>query len=205
MTEIKTLGHLHKANQTNKYEWEPQRTNHFEVTINGLLDDEGDATHKFALAVSTFSLPNITTDPIEIAHGNSRQKYAGQAVFGGAESLEVIDYIYPDMEMIVRNWQVKVYNPQTDMMGLAADYKKDAIVTEYSPDGIKLRQWKLEGVWPSGVAYGDTLTQDGSEVKKVTLTLAYDRGWRVASSNSSITGEAVGAPATTEETILPPK
>jgi hypothetical protein len=155
----------------NKYKFEPQRTNHFEVYIPDLGDN-------FALAVNTFSLPNITNDPIEIAHGNSRRKYAGQTAFGGAETLEVTDYIGLDVEAIVNNWRLKVYDPQTDMMGLAADYKKNGTVTEYAPDGERLRVWNIHGMWPSGVAFGDTLSMDGSEVKKITLTIAYDRGFR---------------------------
>ena len=161
---------LHDITEAGKYNFEPQRTNHFEVLIDGL---DG-----LTLAVNTFSLPNITNDPIEIAHGNSRRKYAGQAAFGGSETLEVTDYIGLDIEGQVNSWRLQVYDPMTDLMGLAATYKKNAWVTEYAPDGSALRVWALQGVWPSGVAYGDTLSMDGSEVKKITLTLAYDRGYR---------------------------
>lgn len=165
-------GPIRLSDVTDKYKWEPQRTNHFEVIINGLPQE-------LTLAVSMFSLPNITNDPIEVAHQNSRHKYAGQANFAGAESLEVIDYIGLDVEDIVDSWRTQVYNAETDKMGLAADYKRDAYVVEYSPDYEKLRTWKIVGAWPSGVAFGDTLSMEGSEVKKVTLTIAYDRAYRV--------------------------
>lgn len=168
---------MHDTNDI--YKWEPQRTNHFEVTISGVGEELvlGDAD--FSLAINSFSLPNITNDPIEIAHGNSRRKYAGQTVFGGAETLEVTDYIGKDIEKIVNDWRLKVYNPEDDTMGLAGSYKKDGIITEFAPDGAKRRQWMIKGMWPSGVAFGDTLSMDGSEVKKITMTIAYDRAWRV--------------------------
>jgi hypothetical protein len=172
MALLHTGGPIALHDMANKYKFEPQRTNHFEILIDGL---EG-----LTLAVNTFSLPNITNDPIEIAHGNSRRKYAGQTAFGGSETLEVTDYIGLDVEGMVNTWRLQVYDPKTDLMGCAVDYKKNAWVTEYAPDGLALRVWNLEGVWPSGVAYGDTLSMDGSEVKKITLTLAYDRGYRSA-------------------------
>jgi len=172
-------GPIHLSDLQNKYKWEPQRTNHFEVVISGLPAE-------LTLAVNTFSLPNVTTDPIEVPHGNSRKKFAGQAAFGGADTLEVIDYVGLDTEAIVNDWKILVFNPETDQMGIANDYKKNATVTEFSPDHTQLRVWYLEGVWPSGVAFGDSLTQDGSDVKKITLSLAYDRGYRKATAGVTV-------------------
>ena len=169
------------ADMSVRYKWEPQRTNHFEVTISKF---DAATTEVISLAVSTFSLPNITNDPIEVPHGNSRIKFAGQASFGGSESLEVIDYVGVDIEGIILGWKNQVYNPATDTMGLAAEYKRDIFVTEFSPDGKQLSKWQLEGAWPSGVAFGDTLSMDGSEVKKITMTIAYDKGYRVESTRS---------------------
>ena len=172
MSVIYENGPIHLSDLQNKYKFEPQRTNHFEVTITGLPAE-------LSLAVNMFSLPNVTNDPIEIPHQNSRIKFAGQTNFGGAESLEVIDYVGLDTEGMMNDWRKEVYDPKTDKMGIASVYKKEATVTEYSPDHEVLRQWKLVGVWCSGVAFGDTLSMDGSEVKKITCTIAYDRGYRI--------------------------
>jgi hypothetical protein len=166
-------GPLHLSD-TNAYKWEVQRTNHFEIEFDENLEGGRD----LALAVNMFSLPNIANDPIEVARQNSRIKYAGQAQFTGAESLEVIDYIGADIEAIVNNWRLKVYDPENDRMGLAANYKCNAWVKEYAPDHTQVRVWRLIGVWPSSVAFGDSMSMDGSEVKKITLTLSYDRGYR---------------------------
>jgi hypothetical protein len=171
-------GPIHLSDVANKYKWEPQRTNHFEVVITGLPKE-------LTLAVNTFSLPNVTNDPIEVPHGNSRIKFAGQTMFGGSDSLEVIDYVGLDTEKIVNDWRLQVYDPQTDQMGVAVDYKKNATITEYAPDHTQLRVWNLEGVWCSGAAFGDSLTMDGSDVKKITMTLAYDRGYRKSSGGAT--------------------
>lgn len=157
--------------ETDKFRWEPQRTNHFELVVEGMDAD-------FPLVVNTFGLPNVTNDPIEVAHGNSRKKFAGQTAFGGADSLEVTDYVGYDTEQQINDWRLQVYDPHTDTIGLAFNYKRAATVTEYSPDRTRLRVWHIEGLWPSGVAYGDSLTNDGSDVKKITLTMAYDRAYR---------------------------
>lgn len=161
----------HMSNTTMKYE--PQRTNHFEVLITNI-----EGAVELNLAVSEFSLPNITNSPIEIGHGNSKVKFAGQTEFGGSDSLTVIDFLNPDVELIVTKWHKTVYNPDNNTIGWASSYKKEATVTEYAPDGSTPRVWTLEGVWPSGVAYGDGFNYDGSDVKKITITLSYDKGYR---------------------------
>lgn len=155
------------------YKWEPQRTNHFEIQFN-----TGIIHHEIALAVASFGLPTIANDPVEVPHVNHRIKFAGQAVFSGAETLEVVDFVGRDVEGMLYDWRLEVYNPWNDVMGLAANYKEEADVLEFAPDGEAIRAWRLEGVWPTTVSFGDSMTYDGSEVKRCNVTMAYDRGYR---------------------------
>jgi hypothetical protein len=162
----KTLGANHLS--TNKT-YEIQRNNHFEVQIAGL--DES-----LTFVVESFSLPNFSNAPIELAHGNTRVKVAGQTTFEDSE-LVVKDAIGADIEKIVNNWQKQVYDPATDKIGFAADYKKTATVYQFAPDGSSERSWTLSGVWPNAVAYGD-MAYDGSDNKTITMTLSYDKAVR---------------------------
>lgn len=157
--------------------YEPQRTNNFQVTIKGVPGGPG-AALELTLAVSTFGKPNITTDPIEVAHGNSKVKFAGVANYAGSETLEVVDYIGADIEQLVNNWHKQVFDPVTGAIGFAQNYKKTALITEFAPDGTMAREWTLVGVFPSGVSYGDSLTYDSGEVKKIQITLSYDKAYR---------------------------
>ncbi|WJZ23498.1 tail tube protein [Listeria phage LIS04] len=169
------ISHMHLS--ANK-RYEPQRTNNFQVTIYNLPGGTS-AAKELTMAVATFAKPNITNNPIEVAHGNSKVKFAGTTEFAGSETLEVIDYIGADIEKIVNNWHKQVYDPADDSIGFAADYKKKASVVEFAPDGTMERQWDLLGLFPTGVSYGDTLNHEGNEVKRIQITLSYDKARRV--------------------------
>lgn len=168
----RSLGPMHLSANRN---YEPQRTNNFQVEIYNL---PGAGTEQIMLALVDFSLPNITNEPLDVGHGNSVVHYAGRAQFQGMDSLSVVDWITTDMEKIIKAWHYQVYNPENDKIGWAVDYKKDGCVTEFGPDGTFFRDWTIKGCWPSGVNYGETLSHDGNEVKKITMTITYDKAWR---------------------------
>ena len=159
---------------SNQRAYEPQRQNHFEVRVLGIPN-----ARELTLAVAEFSLPNITNSPVEVPRGNFRVRFAGQAEFTGMDSLTVVDFIGVDTEMIIKGWSDLVFNPETGLIGYASDYKKDAIVMEHGPDGSDQRSWQIHGIWPSGVAFGDTLSYDGGEVKRITMTMTYDQAYRI--------------------------
>ena len=62
-------------------------------------------------------------------------------------------------------------------MGLAEEYKCDAVVREYTPNGEQYRSWRLVGCWPSGIDYGDMSYDDGGE-KQLSVTITYDFAYR---------------------------
>ena len=101
-----TVGPMHLSNNRT---FEVQRTNNFEVVFEGLSED-------ITLSVASFSLANITNDPIEIPYGNSKVKVAGQGAFDDA-SLVVNDYIIADIEKQLWAWRKKVFDPQTMKVG----------------------------------------------------------------------------------------
>lgn len=160
----KTLGPYHMA-QNQQYE--PQRTNHFEVQIT---DVGGDA---LTLAVSSTNLPTISVPATEVPHGNATIKVAGQVEFDDV-SIEVKDFIGADVEGIIDSWQREVYDPVTDQIGLAVNYKRTGYLYQYAPDGSNIRTWTLDGVWPNSVEYGD-MGYDGSDVKQISMTLSVDK------------------------------
>lgn len=150
--------------------YEVQRTNNFQVQF------DIDNSETLTFAVSSFPLPTIANEPIEISYGNSKVKVAGQASFEGGD-LVVHDFIVADTEKVVESWRKKVYDQEADKVGWAADYKKTGIVYEFSPDGSVSRSWKLTGCWPSSVSYGE-LSNDGSDKKTITITISFDKAFR---------------------------
>ena len=152
--------------------YEPQRTNNFQLEVYGL---PGQGTEQVMLTIVDFSLPTLTNDPYSINHGNSDVKFAGVTRFTGSDTLNVVDYITTDMEEIIRQWRALVYDPRDDTIGWAIRYKKDGTVTEFGPDGTFYRYWNYKGLWPSAVNYGNSLSHESPDIKKIELTIQYDK------------------------------
>lgn len=172
------LGTYHMA-QSNDFE--PQRNNNFEVQITGLSGlttvDKGraissNAGNLITLSVASYSAPQINVSPINVSYGNNKIKFAGLPEFPDS-SIVLNDYIGIGVEKILSAWQKLVYDPKTQKVGLASEYKKDAYLIEYAPDGTQARQWRLVGCWPSQLQLGD-FNQEGNTVRQVTITLTYD-------------------------------
>lgn len=162
-----TLGPMHMSN-TKTYEI--QRTNHFEIVLEGLSDE-------VTLCVESCPLPTISNDPIELAYGNSKVKVAGQANFDDIE-LVVKDAIGADIEAQLWTWRKQVYDPEKDTVGWAANYKRNGRIHQYAPDGTFQRTWKLIGVFPTNMVPGD-MAYDGSDKKTISMTLSVDKAYPI--------------------------
>lgn len=149
---------------------ELQRKANFSVDIAGLPTT-------VTFLTKTFPLPAEASEVITVPHGNSEVKFAGKTTFEGGDMV-LHDSITLDTEKTVANWRESVYKHDTEAIGLVKNYKKDATVTEYAPDGTLTRQWRLEGVWPSKYTPGD-LDSSSTDIKDITITLVWDRGYRI--------------------------
>lgn len=171
-----TLGASHLATDS----WEIQRTNNFEVSFSGLDTKIGAGTNRIiTLAVESGFLPAETSNVENLNFGNTLVKVAGTTTYNNG-TLVVKDDIVQDVENIIREWRKLVYNPITDAVGLASNYKIDGRVIQYAPDGTMERTWVLKGVWPSAVDYGqlDYTSQGGK--KTISITLEYDKAISLA-------------------------
>lgn len=175
------LGAYHIAD--NRTDFEPQRTNNFEVQITGLdglrtvenekgIMNEADASRYITLSVATYAAPQINISTIPVSYGNNKIKFAGSPEFPDS-NVVLNDYIGIDVEQILTAWQKLVYDPMNETIGLAKDYKKEAYLIEYTPDGTSYREWKLVGCWPSALQFGD-FNQEGGNIRQITMTLTYD-------------------------------
>lgn len=166
------------ATRFNTKQYQLQRKNHFEVQFGPTMEganDIIDSNLKFMLV--SFPLPKETTESTEISYFNQTIHTAGRTTFETAQCIlrDAIDY---DTETKFLNWRKKVYDPESGRMGIASEYKVSAVVKEFTPNGDEYRSWKLIGVWPSGIDYGDLSYEDGGE-KQLTVTLTYDYAFRL--------------------------
>jgi hypothetical protein len=159
---------------SSRKDYQLQMTNWFEIQIDGISES-------ITMLQNSMTLPDRSTPVVDIPFGNSHAKVAGQAEYADG-TLEVNDAILVDTEKEIEAWQNQVYDPNTGKMGWVNQYKRDMILSQRGPDGTYIRQWKYEGVWPSAVNYGE-MSNDSSDRKRISMTLSYDRAYRLDVQN----------------------
>lgn len=167
------MEHLNAGFMSVASTYEVQRTNNFRISFDQTVDPKG----FIELACTSTGLPTISNDPIELSHGNSKIKVAGQANTDDI-SVSVKDFIEADIEKILWDWRLKVYNPETGKVGWAKNYKKDATIIQYGPNGEVLRKWQCSGVWPTSLDLGE-MSYEGSDAKSITMNLSVDEAYLV--------------------------
>lgn len=168
------MEHLNAGFMSVASTYEVQRTNNFRIIFDGTIDPNA----YIELACTSTGLPTISNEPIELAHGNSSVKVAGKASVDDI-SVTVKDFIESDIEKILWDWRLKVYNPETGKVGWASNYKKDATIVQYGPNGEHLRKWQLKGVWPQSLDLGE-LSYEDSSAKAVTMNLSVDNAYMLS-------------------------
>ena len=172
------------ATRFNQRKYQLQRKNHFEVFFGSNKTISIDPELKFM--VVSFPLPKETTEASDVNYFNQTIKTAGKTTFD-TTSMVLRDTIDYDTELQFLNWRKQVYDPETGRMGLAADYKINAVVIEYTPNGEQYRKWELVGCWPSGIEYGELTYEDGGE-KQLTVGITYDFAYRKETGSQTEVG-----------------
>ena len=161
--------------------WEPQRTNNFELHIYGLDSltsaDKGLSMPSNAgkfLTLSTDSVGDlgVNIDALNVDYGNNRIHFAGKPDYSTI-SLSFNDFVGLETERIIAAWHKLVYNPKTQQIGRASVYKKPAHLLEFSPDGDYIKCWELHGCFPTSVSYTG-YNQSSADIRKISVTLSID-------------------------------
>lgn len=164
-------------------EWEPQRTNNFELVIEGLDQlvyadatepvNPMNAAERLMLSVQGFTAPTLELGKITTQYANNSINWAGKPEFQGS-SIVINDYIGARVEQLLAAWFRCAYDFQSECIGWAVNYKKTAYLIEYAPNGSEARVWKLDGCWLGSFQLGEW-SQDGNNQRQLTANLIYDR------------------------------
>lgn len=183
------LGTYHMVKNT---DFEPQRTNNFEVQIVGLdtllMPAEentyvpSNISELITLSVASFQAPSLAINPIQIHYANNMVNFAGKPTFSGGD-LVINDYIGIDIERLLMAWMNTVYNPETQEIGNAVDYKKTAYLIEYNPKGTLCRQWQINGCFPTNISLG-SFDQSNANVRTISMTLTFDNAIPLSTSGT---------------------
>lgn len=162
--------------------WEPQRTNNFELVVenlnnivmaNGEVFQCSDAGDRIMLSVANFTAPSLEIERITTQYANNSIKWAGKPNFPDS-NVTVNDYIGVEVEQILSAWFRAAYDFDSEKVGLATNYKKTAYLIEYNPQGEDPRVWKMEGCWLASFNLGEW-SQDGNAQRQIQATFIYDR------------------------------
>ena len=172
------LGFYHGIGQD---DWEPQRTNNFEIqfpnlgqlfTIDQGLALPGNASDLLTLSVKSVSYPSTNIGKLTISYGNNSVNFAGRPEYGDVE-IVVNDFIGIQSERILMGWSGLVYNPKTEVIGWASQYKRDGYLLEFAPDGTCVRRTQLRGCFPGTVAPGN-FSNDDNSLREISVTFYCD-------------------------------
>jgi len=151
--------------------FEPQRKYNFAVEF--FLVNQKDQEN-ITLAVETFQLPSEKSEVISLHYGNVVRYVAGKTSFAPRQ-LVLKDFVSVGTANALVKWRQKVYQPLTDAMGFAMDYKTMGTVVLVGPDGTHERYWDLIGCWPAEVSYGDLSQSDVMGTVQITVSMIVDK------------------------------
>lgn len=135
--------------------FEPQRTNNFTIRFSPPAGVGGaNAAEIFALSVHQIPFPNAEGAVIEIPFGNEVRKVSGRWTYSN-ETLQIKDFVGAETSRVIDAWSRKVYDPETGKISWAHQYKVNAEMLFFGPDGTQPRTWQLIGMWPRRVKYGE--------------------------------------------------
>lgn len=161
--------------------YEPSRTNNFFFVcpdLAGIARADGNGTIENAdeaimIAVESCPVPYYEQSVLPIRRGNNEVKFAGVPSFSSGD-LTLVDYIGSDTKESLQAWQAQSYNPRTEKVGLASDYKKECYLQEYTPDFQLVCTWKLYGCWITKLSESD-FNNESNDIRKITASISYDK------------------------------
>jgi hypothetical protein len=159
---------------------------------------QGAADLKVPFMVRSTTMPASTLGTIEVPYFGRKIKVAGDRTFD-TWSVTVIN----DEDFLIRNameeWSSAINthleNQRATGSSQTADYKSRAQVTQYSKDGLALRTYSFEGIFPVEISDIGVDWDTTDSIEEFTVTFQYD-WWNISSSRTGLggTGTSVTAP-----------
>lgn len=174
---VRNMWHL-TNNDAGRAIYEPARSTEFELFVYGLSDllegvSDDEAQEVIRIAVSKAPVPHFTINALRQRRGNSVQTFAGTPEFSEGQ-LELYDWIGLNTKSVLMAWQAKAANLETGKTGILTDYKKNAVLCEYSPDGQIVRAWDIYGCWINAISEDDFDHSNNQSERRIRATLQYD-------------------------------
>lgn len=134
---------------------------------------EDNAAEVFRLNVVKTSVPQFSVETHEYRRGNDVVKFAGVPTWESG-SLTVDDVVGVNTKDILISWLYLAYNPHTRMGGRMKDYKKKAVLQEYTQDYELIREWEIEGIFVKKVTDSE-FDRENDAKRQINVEFEYDR------------------------------
>jgi hypothetical protein len=184
--------------------FEPQRQNNFQIQVvftddivspdsnpdsdNPLMIPASLATEVIRLSIDSTGVPTFSQNALEIMQGNNRMYFAGKPTFS-TFSIKLKQYIGRDAKQILLGWQYQSYNPHTQKVGLAKDYKKTAYLYEYTPNWELVSTTEILGCWLPDLKFDEKTVAGEGAVCFVTGDIRYD-SWKPVEFTKSLASQS---------------
>jgi hypothetical protein len=146
----------------NAYSWEPKRSNHFIMEIEGIP----------AYLVKTSAKPTINNNEVALDHMNVKRYVKGKSEWNSI-GISLYDPIIPSGTQAVMDWVRLHHESATGRNGYSSMYKKEITLTQLSPLGEKVEEWILKGAFITESNFG-SLDWGSEDVMMIEVTLRYD-------------------------------
>lgn len=170
----------------------------FQVELNPNIGEDSATMEKFVFTCRASEVPAATVDQIEVPYFGRKIKLAGDRTFDNW-SVTVMN----DEDYLVRNmfedWSNQINQLAGNIKLLPANSYKatDAIVTQFSKDGSKIRAYQFVGIFPISVAAMGLDWDSTNTIQTFDVTFAYDYWLPIQVGGvSNIDTGAPGGPAT---------
>jgi hypothetical protein len=131
------------------------------------------AAEVLRLNVTKTSVPQFSVGTEKYQRGNDVVNFATVPEWEDG-TLEVDDIVGVNTKDILISWLYLAYNPHTRMGGRMKDYKKTAILQEYTQDYELVREWEIQGAFITKVTDSEFDRENDSK-RKISVSFKYDR------------------------------
>lgn len=152
----------------------PITTNNFEIRI---YDMDGSSPSEFSnlLTLSTDEIGDVQEeqDTIVVHYGNGVIKFPSKVTFSDVE-WTLNCYCEPNVLESLREWRKKVFDPETERMGLPSEYMRQVYFIRYDGQGNERDIIRCPGTWIGALDNG-SYNQTGGEIVKVKVPLVISK------------------------------
>ena len=146
----------------------PLTTNNFEIRIYNM---DGSSPTEFSelLTLSTDEVGEISEeqDSIVVHYGNGLIKFPSKVNYSDVE-WTLNCYCEPNVLEALREWRRKIYDPDTERMGLPSEYMRQVFFIKFDGQGNARDVIRCPGTWIGALSNG-AMNQQGGEVVQIRV------------------------------------